>query len=425
MMSTNKTTPKVKKNNTIIQQNNWYDYYAGFSDSFSIKYLKKYSRNMSNPLVLDPWAGSGTTNLAANYLNLSSVGFDINPIMIVVSKAKLFDFKSFDIEELKRIVSEENVINNPYAQDNDYLSHWFNNDSVAIIRSIESLIQNRILLFDNISPLKARDINSINSKVAFYYLILFKTVRSFSKSLTGSNPTWVRIKELDNKLSIKLNEFIDSFVNVANSFFEHRTTLNNRADFFLNDSKNLPIEKNSVDIILTSPPYCTRIDYAVSTIIELALIGYNQNEIDELRASMIGTPKILAKGTEYLLDELCSSKAKSILTKIKKHKSKAAESYYFKTYYQYFYFMQQSIKNLSEVVKPNGIVMIVIQDSYFKDIYINLKQCIVEMFEYYGYVFLETKAFKATNNIRSINSNSRKYKDSVKVYERIIVLRKG
>jgi hypothetical protein len=55
-------------------------------------------------------------------------------------------------------------------------------------------------------------------------------------------------------------------------------------------SESLPIGDKSVDFILTSPPYCTRIDYAVATMPELALIGYKLNsDFKSLRKQLIGT----------------------------------------------------------------------------------------------------------------------------------------
>ena len=38
------------------------------------------------------------------------------------------------------------------------------------------------------------------------------------------------------------------------------------------DSKKLNIKSNTIDLVITSPPYLTRIDYAVSTRLELEII---------------------------------------------------------------------------------------------------------------------------------------------------------
>ena len=58
-------------------------------------------------------------------------------------------------------------------------------------------------------------------------------------------------------------------------------------------SDALPIEGGDVDIVITSPPYCTRIDYAVSTSLELAFLGFDYNtSVRRLRDRMIGTSTV-------------------------------------------------------------------------------------------------------------------------------------
>ena len=115
----------------------------------------------------------------------------------------------------------------------------------------------------------------------------------------------------------------------------------------------------------------------------------------------------------------------NVLKRIKEHKSKAAKSYYYKTYFQYFYGMQCSITQIDRVMKPNGIVVFVVQDSCFKSINVNLSKCVIEMFSHLGYKTIETQNYLVSNNMRYINSNSRKYKRSAKTRERVVVLRKA
>ena len=43
-------------------------------------------------VVFDPWNGSGTTTRAASRRGLPSLGFDLNPVMIVVALARLLPF---------------------------------------------------------------------------------------------------------------------------------------------------------------------------------------------------------------------------------------------------------------------------------------------------------------------------------------------
>lgn len=423
-MSKRIITPKKKKDNVFIIQNTWYNYYAGYSDSFILKYLKKYSSMFIDPIVLDPWTGSGTTNIVANYLNLKNIGLDINPVMIIISKAKLYDSRDVDIDYLFNCLSVEKINKFNQFMTSDYLFNWYDDDTVEFIRKFEALLQIEILSFNKICPLILRNINLIDSKTAFYYLILFKTVKSFSKSLIGSNPTWIKTKNITNKIIIDSNDFIKEFITTAQQLKNCFVSIQNLTSFGLSDSKNTFLNDESIDIVLTSPPYCTRIDYVVLTIIELSIIGFSKKEIINLRKSMIGTTKILSDMNFDNTDCFISEKVKTILKKIKYHDSKASQCYYYKTYYQYFINMQESINEINRITKKNGIVMFIVQDSYFKDIFINLKRCLVETFSFYNFSLVEAIPFKVSNNMRYLNTNSRKYKDKVKVYEKILVFRK-
>ena len=58
-------------------------------------------------------------------------------------------------------------------------------------------------------------------------------------------------------------------------------------------SEKLPLAEASVDIVLASPPYCTRIDYAVATSVELSLLGFVRDAgFRDLRRGLIGTTTV-------------------------------------------------------------------------------------------------------------------------------------
>src|SRR3989338_5969494 len=66
----------------------FFPYYAGYPELFARELLM--SANLPRHAgVLDPWNGSGTTTFTASALGLSSIGIDLNPVMIVVARARL------------------------------------------------------------------------------------------------------------------------------------------------------------------------------------------------------------------------------------------------------------------------------------------------------------------------------------------------
>jgi hypothetical protein len=65
----------------------WYPYYAGYSAGFVEQALQESVATAK--LVLDPWNGTGTTTVVAASKNIPAIGFDVNPALVVVSRAGL------------------------------------------------------------------------------------------------------------------------------------------------------------------------------------------------------------------------------------------------------------------------------------------------------------------------------------------------
>ena len=59
----------------------------GLLRGFAEQALKESAANAK--LVLDPWNGTGTTTVVAASKNIPAIGFDVNPALVVVSRARL------------------------------------------------------------------------------------------------------------------------------------------------------------------------------------------------------------------------------------------------------------------------------------------------------------------------------------------------
>lgn len=429
-------SPKLNNKDQVYPQNSWYNYYAGYSDGFIKRAIEKYGVNYKNPVIVDPWNGSGTTTLVANMMGLTCYGFDINPAMILIAKAKLFNAQKLDVinirEQITMNITTE-ISNEEYLE--DPLNIWFSIGALSKIRNIEEVIQNvtgikqhdrKLLKIKNLCS-----IESLTNEVCFYYLALFTTVKQFAKVFVGSNPTWIKSKNID-KVNIDSSELVDYYVNSIESMV--RGCLEyvdaKKVHLFVGDSKSVPLKSEIADIIITSPPYCTRIDYAIYTKIELSLLGYNNLDIQNLRRDMIGTPTI-KKGMDYskLLPHMeflnVSDTCIFTMEQISSHQSKAAKSYYYKTYIQYFIGMYESIKEMYRVLNKSGIAIIVVQDSWFKDVYVDVPGILIEFSTHCGFSIVDKTDYEVKNNMNYINTKSRVYKKTKRTVESVIIIKKG
>ena len=77
-------------NNKSLSIHRWANWIAGFSGEFARSAITQYLPFPSrNSVVMDSFAGVGTTLVEANRLGLDSIGFEINPFAHLVSAVKL------------------------------------------------------------------------------------------------------------------------------------------------------------------------------------------------------------------------------------------------------------------------------------------------------------------------------------------------
>ena len=78
------TISELNKYGTVHK---WYDYLEDFPFSLIEDKIKEY-KIKPNSLVVEPFAGSGTTCVSANFFRCNSIGFDANPLMTFISGVK-------------------------------------------------------------------------------------------------------------------------------------------------------------------------------------------------------------------------------------------------------------------------------------------------------------------------------------------------
>ncbi|WP_429968209.1 DNA methyltransferase [Enterococcus sp. AZ046] len=426
-MHSNITNPKYKSKDT----SHIYKYYAGFSKEFVEDVLSNY--DMNEVTLLDPWNGSGTTTRVASTMGIKSIfGFDINPAMVVVSMAEMLNISDFKEVEFKTIRSLKNS-----DIKNDPLESWFTKTSVRNIRNVEIEFRNALLdKNDNWDGhLLTGEDNQLfhlmeNSLLAFYYIVLFETVKRILGKFKSSNPTWIKIaKTNEDKVKISQRDFEKNFKMELqyklSALKMRKETKDGDINLEIADSRNLPILNDSVDVVITSPPYCTRIDYTVSTRIELALLGVNQfEEFEDLRKKMIGTTKVIKN--IYTKDFLLHSKtARKFLDDVYNHNSKASKTYYFHQYLQYFDAIEQSISELDRVSKKGATIYIVVQDSFYKEVYLDLSNVFIEMFHKYKWKVTNKRDFEKKQAMVSVNKKTKKYRNITNPKETVLIFERG
>ena len=407
-----------------------FPYYAGYSANFA-DHLIASANLKPEAIILDPWNGSGTTLLSAARQGFHGVGFDLNPVMVIVAKAGLLQScEPADLINKGNLVLERAAAKLAEIQNDDPLLRWFAPSSVAQIRAVEQAInelafeQNRYTPLDHGTSLKC-----IPPMYAFLYVCLFRAIRNLLKDFIPSNPTWVKgpltlANRKRPKQSQIASEFSDEICGLSNFASKLSTPKARNAiiDVELGNSENLLLQNESIDFILTSPPYCTRIDYAVATSIELAVMRFSKEQFRELRNSLLGTSSIRNEKLE-LCNEWGSTCA-AFLEQLYSHSSQASRGYYFKNHLQYFSALYKSVLECTRVLRHSGNCVYVVQDSFYKDIHNDVATIVTEMFKLNGLNLVQKSNFSKNNSISVINARAKKYSAARKTVETVLIFQK-
>jgi hypothetical protein len=368
-------SPKRRPSPDGFQQ--LYPYYAGFPESF-VHSLLTSSLVTPSALIYDPWNGSGTTTAVASRLGFPAVGFDLNPAMVIVAKARLLPASEGpSLGPLARAIVKRARALRFWISSDDPLSVWFKPKTAFAIRSIERSCSE--LLIDPSPEWKVEELSSI---AASFYTSLFSVSRRMASAFRTANPTWMRLpKNKQERAEVCREEIEARFIEAVgrSRIAAGRGNPFQRVacEVSTNDATSAA-PSQAVDCVLTSPPYCTRIDYTAGTRIEHALVAPLVTvNADELRRRMIGTTMV-PKQPIPPRDEW-GKKCKRFLDAVYDHPSKASKGYYHVTHLDYFDKMFRAITKLSSVLKSKGKAILVVQDSYYKDVHNDLPAIITEM----------------------------------------------
>jgi hypothetical protein len=376
--------------------------------------------------------GSGTTTYVASRMGFSAIGLDLNPVMVVVARSRMLPRSEADsltplaAEVLRR--AGDRVME---CAEDDPLLWWFERDTAAWIRTIEVSIRSA-LLGDLTLSNSGTNFDCISSIAATFYVALFNLSKSLASAFQSSNPTWLRKPNAgEQKAQASRDEISIRF----------RTKIKSMSDALFGKPSLLSIEPRpvstrlfdstspfgfdgTVDFVLTSPPYCTRIDYTAATRIQLAVLHpLIHVSVEELSRSMIGSIKV-PKAKLELCNEW-GSKCLDFLQKVDAHASHASKRYYLKTHVDYFHKLNRSVSNISASLKDGGAAVFVVQDSHYKELHNDVPSIAVEIADRHELKLKRREDFQVTTSMSGINRGARAYQKHSKTVESVLCFQKS
>lgn len=412
--------PNPKQNGVPhVGRMNWFPYYAGFSSVF-VDSVMRVLRCSSKTTVCDPWNGAGTTTQTAFDAGVPSIGFDLNPVMTSVALARTVSPQSAGetAERHRSLISDARRRRSQKIHADDPLRVWFTDDVVRGIRFVAAAIN------------ESCDTTVERNQKALHETAVFRTMKTMLTPFRSSNPTWIRRPESNQRVCGTVRDFLDAYDETARSMFadlrdEAVDTTMSEPPVWIEtaSSLKLPVKECSIHRVIGSPPYCTRIDYAVTTSVELAYLGYDITSNERsMRHSMTGTSTIRPKQPKIL--DAWGTTCCTFLNAIRRHPSKASESYYLKTHLQYFDDLYRSLQEIFRVLVRSGDCLLVVQDSYYKELHNDLPQIVAEIGSGIGFQLENRKDFPVTLDMARVNPKANQRRITDRPVESVIHFKK-
>ena len=396
------TVAKISPKQPIARRlRDWYPYYAGFTERFVNAVIDDYLPESQS--VIDPWSGAGTTTVACLRRGIESWGVDINPVATVIARARL-NPQSARQSLLDSVCSllEEAQATSPCDDTDDLLGLWMVGDGVGEVRALVRAIRENLSVPAERPPFgDTLRTDTLSHSACFLYTVCFGVVRSLLGSYGTTNPTWIKSPSTArNRISPERHTVRELFEQQAADLAGRLSLTAAPADcsvspFQTGSAAATGCEPHSFDAAITSPPYATRVDYVRGSLPELAVLGADEEYVEQLRLTCTGSPKV--RGVARSCEPIHSRSATDLLPAIERHPSKGSRSYYRPWMANYLRSLQAGLLEMHRIVKPDGPICVVVQDSYYKEIHVDMQRIVAETLEAAGRALVARHDYPAPN----------------------------
>jgi hypothetical protein len=379
--------------------------YTAFSEGFARHALRGFLQAGSTTFV-DPFCGMGTVAEVSRDHPITLTAGDISPFAALAGAFR--SSSSTTIRECMAVVEfSANEVSGRSEQE-IYSELGAHVASTATTPLADAL---------------ARPTAEANRVPAIAMFILALSRLHLYRHLVGSNPTWARRPDSAATGAEALRS-IRATLETIGRYAEDLSELRpfNRTSVYWSGIESLPIADSSVDVVLTSPPYANRTDYFrhYHPAVELLLDAAHAHE-RSFREGQIGTPLIKRTTSLHELPESVTRFLESVRT----HRSYASERYYYRTYLQYFTDMSRAVQDMRRWLTPGGALLLVVQDSLFKTLYVPTTDLLIDIAEASGLCLAARRDWSVRHSLSALSPHARRSVSNRTPTESAIVLSKS
>jgi len=352
-------------------------------------------------MVLDPFMGSGVVAGECLINNRNFIGYDINPLAVLIAKVRTTPIPTAQLLETLNLIEENHRKNHSEIVEFHNIHYWFDEE---IIKQLSKL-KKAIFCIKNENH---RD---------FFKVAFSETVRKVSKTEYNEFKLLRRKNSNNNSNVIKVfREISIRNMGLLTSFYKN---FKHKKPQIILENKNIlepsQLEDNSINLVVTSPPYGdsrTTVAYGQFSRLSLRWLGLEEN-VD--RTSLGSRPK-------DIIHNLPSEILYEVLERIANKDEKRA-----KEVFSFYKDLFDSIAVIATKVKKNGYVCFVVGNRRVKGEELPTDKISADFFKSLGFLHQKTIVRAISNKrmpLENAPSNIKGEKDFTMRYEYIVILKK-
>lgn len=297
--------------------------------------------------VLDPMCGSGTTVRATVEAGFRCVACDVDPLAVLMARVwtikldpEIIRRDAFRVAEASMSLQTGDHPCGTDAETQRFMSYWFATRQRHDLSRLVTVIQQL-----------AEPMRGVLSIALSRIIVSKEMMASLARDTSHSRPHRVAV---ENDFNV-YDGFVRSARLIAKRLDPHLIT--GSAEVWTSDARDLGlIGDQSIDLVLTSPPYLNAIDYLRGHRMALVWLGYSISDLRCIRSGSIGAERSLSEAASSLdiSPFVIESEASSLEPR---HKGWIR---------RYAHDMHATLGQLRRVLKQDGRVVLVLGNSFLR-----------------------------------------------------------
>jgi len=317
--------------------------------------------------VMDPMVGSGTSVVLASMLGHAAFGYDSDPLALLVASTwcSQLDEPRFRaaLARILNAAKDEWMRAKPHppcadSETKRFLRYWFD-------------LETRKKLVALSAHIRATKSVSLRTQLwcVFSRLIVVKDNGvSLARDVSHSRPHRSYDMAPGDPFAL-LPRAGEQLIRTLKALPQKRRQVSLKSG----DARRLPIRTASMDLVITSPPYLNAIDYMRGHRMSLVWMGYNLEQLRNIRGSAVGAEAGRAEVPEQLVS---AKKAMGDLDILDCRLQRMVNKYVVD--------MNAVMAEIARVLKRDGRAIVVIGNSTLRGIFLKNSELIVRLSKLHG-----------------------------------------